>query len=209
VSPRPRKVTDDDVFAAAYRVMQRVGPADLTLEAIAREAGVTAGALVQRFGSKRHLQVALAEGAARVAPSFVDQLREQHRSPLAALRAYADCMARLAKTPAAYVRNLAYLLEDLKDPDLREQLARQATATRHQLASLIAEAVEAGELSREVKPTTLARTIDVVLSGSMMVWAFYREGPAATWIRKDFNALLSPYLVTSRRRKPSRRRPST
>src|SRR5262245_15782401 len=43
--PRPRKVSDDDVFAAAYRVMQRVGPADLTLDAIAREAGVTAGAL--------------------------------------------------------------------------------------------------------------------------------------------------------------------
>src|SRR4029079_17596689 len=80
VSPRPRKVTDDDVFAAAYRVMQRVGPADLTLEAIAREAGVTAGALVQRFGSKRQLQVALAEGAARAAPSFIGQLREQHRS---------------------------------------------------------------------------------------------------------------------------------
>src|SRR5262245_24467841 len=39
--PRPRKVSDDDVFAAAYRVMQRVGPADLTLDAIAREAGVT------------------------------------------------------------------------------------------------------------------------------------------------------------------------
>jgi len=209
VSPRPRKVTDDDVFAAAYRVMQRVGPADLTLEAIAREAGVTAGALVQRFGSKRQLQVALAEGAARAAPSFIGQLREQHRSPLAALRAYAECMAGLAKTPAAYVRNLAYLLEDLKDPDLRAQLARQATSTRDQLASLIAEAVEAGELSREVKPPMLARTIEVVLSGSMMVWAFYREGPADTWIRKDFNALLSPYLVTSRRRKPSRRSAAT
>ena len=118
-------------------------------------------------------------------------------------------MAGLAKTPAAYVRNLAYLLEDLKDPDLRAQLARQATSTRDQLASLIAEAVEAGELSREVKPPMLARTIEVVLSGSMMVWAFYREGPADTWIRKDFNALLSPYLVTSRRRKPSRRSAAT
>jgi len=118
-------------------------------------------------------------------------------------------MAGLAETPAAYVRNLAYLLEDLKDPDLRTQLARQATSTRDQLASLIVEAVEAGELSRDVKPTALARTIEVVLSGSMMVWAFYREGPADKWIRKDFNALLSPYLVTSRRRKPSRRRAST
>jgi AcrR family transcriptional regulator len=36
------------------RVMLRVGPAELTLGAIAAEAGVTAGALVQRFGSKQN-----------------------------------------------------------------------------------------------------------------------------------------------------------
>jgi len=185
--------------------MQRVGPADLTLDAIAREAGVTAGALVQRFGSKRDLQVALAEGAARAAPSFIDQLRESHRSPLAALRAYGDCMAGLAETPAAYVRNLAYLLEDLKDPDLRTQLARQATSTRDQLASLIGEAVNAGELSRAVKPHALARTVEVVVSGSMTVWAFYREGAADNWVRKDLDAVLSPYLLKRRRRKPVKR----
>src|SRR5215475_9967006 len=82
--PRPRKASDDDVFAAAYRVMQRVGPADFTLDAIAREAGVTAAALVQRFGSKKKLQVRLAEGAANWAPAFIEQLRAQHKSPLAA-----------------------------------------------------------------------------------------------------------------------------
>ena len=200
MSPRPRKVSDDDVYAAAYRVMQRVGPADLTLDAIAREAGVTAGALVQRFGSKKHLQLALAEGAANWAPAFIEQLREQHKSPLAALRAYADCMAGLAETPAGYVRNLAYLLEDLSDPDLRATLARQATSTREQLASLIRDGVTAGELSKNVKPTALARTVETVLSGSMMVWAFYREGTAGEWMRKDLDAVLGPYLVPRRKR---------
>ena len=206
MSPRPRKVSDEDVYAAAYRVMQRVGPAELTLEAIAREAGVTAGALVQRFGSKKQLQVALAEGAARAMPSMVDELFRQHRSPLAALRAYADCMSELATTPAAYLRNLAYLLEDLSDPDLRAQLARQAATSREQLASLIAAAVTAGELSRDVKPKMFARVVESVLSGSMMVWAFYREGTAREWIRKDLDAVLSPYLVTRRRRSAARKR---
>jgi predicted component of type VI protein secretion system len=141
----------------------------------------------------------------RSSVSFANNIA--HRSPRSArtLSAWRD----LAKTPAAYVRNLAYLSRGPERSDLRAQLARQATSTRDQLASLIAEAVEAGELSREVKPPMLARTIEVVLSGSMMVWAFYREGPADTWIRKDFNALLSPYLVTSRRRKPSRRSAAT
>ena len=192
--PRPRKASDDDVFAAAYRVMQRVGPADFTLDAIAREAGVTAGALVQRFGSKKELQVRLAEGAANWAPAFIEQLRAQHKSPLAALRAYGECMAGLAASPAAYVRNLAYLLEDISDPDLRAELARQGTASRAELASLIRAAIDAGELSATAKPKTLARTIEAVLGGSMLAWSFYREGTAEKWLRKDLEAVLAPYL---------------
>src|SRR5690348_10850805 len=122
MSPRPRKVSDEDVFAAAFRVASRVGPSEFTLDAIAREAGVTAGALVQRFGSKHALQVALADAAADHGPSAVRELAAQHDSPLDALRAYGTCMAGLATTPAAYVRNLAYLLEDLTDAELRRRL---------------------------------------------------------------------------------------
>ena len=61
MSPRPRKVTDNQLFAATHAVMSRVGPRDVTLAAIAKEAGVTAAVLVQRFGSKRALLLALWE----------------------------------------------------------------------------------------------------------------------------------------------------
>ena len=64
MSPRPRKVSDEEIFAATYRAMTRLGPGELTLAEIATEAGVTAGALSQRFGSKRQLLLDLAEGAA-------------------------------------------------------------------------------------------------------------------------------------------------
>jgi hypothetical protein len=59
MSPRPRKVSDDEIFLAAQRVMSRRGPKELTLADIAAEAGVTAGRLVQRFGGKRELLLAL------------------------------------------------------------------------------------------------------------------------------------------------------
>ena len=55
MSPRPRKVSDEAIFAAAHKVMGQLGPAQWTLADIAREAGITAGAVVQRFGSKREL----------------------------------------------------------------------------------------------------------------------------------------------------------
>jgi hypothetical protein len=132
--------------------------------------------------------------AAESTGDFIGQLRAAHRSPLAAIRAYAECMAGLAQSPAALARNLAYLQIDLADPDFREQLSVQARATRAGLRDLLEAAVAAGELRRGTDVATLARTVEVVVSGSLMTWAFYHEGPADRWIRDDVNAVLAPHL---------------
>ena len=195
MSPRPRKVSDEEVFAAAHRATNRLAPNELTLAEIAKEAGVTAGALAQRFGSKRALLLALAKGAAESTGDFIAQLKAAHRSPLAAVRAYAECMAQLAQSPAALARNLAYLQIDLADPDFRAQLAVQARATRAGLQDLLQSAVAAGELTRGTDVIALARTVEAMVNGSMMTWAFYSEGPAERWIRDDVNAVLTPYLA--------------
>ncbi len=195
MSPRPRKVSDEEVFAAAHRATNRLAPSELTLAEIAAEAGVTAGALAQRFGSKRELLLALARAAAGSTGDFIGQLKASHRSPLAAVRAYAECMAQLAQSPAALARNLAYLQIDLADPDFRDQLAVQAKATRAGLVDLLTAAVAAGELRRTTDVASLARTVEAMVSGSLMTWAFYSdEGPAERWIRDDVNAVLAPYL---------------
>jgi AcrR family transcriptional regulator len=200
MSPRPRKVSDDQLFAATHAVMNRVGPRELTLAAIAKEAGVTAAVMVQRFGSKRALLLALSKKYAEGAGEFIAALAERDASPLAALRAYAECMAGLAASPSALARSLAYLQIDLTDEEFRRHLVKQARATRVGLRRLVEDAVAAGELSRNVKAAQLARTIEAVLSGSMISWAFYREGTAARWMRADLEAILAPWITKPRRR---------
>lgn len=195
---RPQKVTDDDVFAAAHRAMSRRGPHELTLADIAREAGVTPGLLVQRFGSKRDLMVALSARFAGSASAIFAELRAAHSSPLAAVRAYAACMADLAATPEALLRNLAYLQLDLTDDVLRGHLVENAHATRHEIEALLAAAAVAGELRRDVDVRSLARTVEVVVGGSLMSWATYRQGKAVDWIVKDLDAVLKPWLRVSR-----------
>lgn len=192
------------MFAAAFRVMLRVGPGDFTLDAIAREAGVTAGALVQRFGSKRALQIRLAESAAAAMPNVLEGIRARHASPLAALRDYAGCMADLASSPEAFVRSLAYLLEDLTDADLRAQLERQQRGTRTALEAMIRDAVAAGELARETNAVALARAIEALVAGSLLTWAIHRGGSPATWLRRDLDAVVEPY----RPRRAPRKRPT-
>jgi AcrR family transcriptional regulator len=195
MSPRPRKVSDSQLFAATYAVMNKLGPGELTLAAIAKEAGVTAAVLVQRFGSKRALLLALSAKYADGAGDFLRALAKRHASPLAAIRAYADCMAGVAASPAALARSLAYLQIDLTDPDFRRYLVKQARATRAGLQRLVEAALEAGELLSGVKPAQLVRTIETVLSGSLITWGFYREGTAAQWMRTDLEAVLAPWLT--------------
>jgi AcrR family transcriptional regulator len=197
MSPRPQKVSDEQLFQATFAVMNRVSPTELTLSAIAEEAGVTPAVIVQRFGSKRDLLLALTRKFSESSGDLVVQCARQHSSPLHALRAYAECAAGMAASPAAYVRSLAYLQADLSDAEFRRLLAKHAKATRTELQRLIAAAVDAGELRADVSPARLARTLEALLGGSLLTWVIYQEGSAAKWVRADFDALLQPYLSAS------------
>jgi len=177
--------------------MSRLGPAQWTLADIAAEAGLTAGALVQRFGSKRRLLIALTEQAADATPEIFAQLRTDHSSPLAALRAYADCLAQMGESPGALAHHLAYLQLDLTDPELHRHVRAQARATRAAFRELLEDAIAAGELASTVDTEALARAVEVTLSGSLLTWAFYQDGPAATWVRADLDALLRSTSGTS------------
>ena len=195
MSPRPRKASDEEVFAAAHRVMNQVGPAQLTLGRIAAEAGVTAGALVQRFGSKRGLMLALMSEFSGSAPAFFARIRAAHPSPLRALRAYAACHAQMAESPATLAHHLSYLQMDLTDPDFHQHLRAQAADTRAELRRLVADAVAAGELAPRTEVDVLTRAVMAAVSGSLFVWAQNGEGTAEEWVRGDLDAVLHPYLA--------------
>jgi AcrR family transcriptional regulator len=192
---RPRKVSDEQVYEAAMRVMSRVGPSELTLAAIAAEAGVTAGALVQRFGSKRDLMLRMSRLLSSDTREFFRRLRAEHDSPLEVIRGYAACMADMAVTPEALTRNFAYLQADLEDPDLREQLLATARETRRELLSLVRTAKGRGELRSDTPPAELVSNIEAIVSGALLTWAFHRKGKAADWLRRHVDGLLRPYLA--------------
>jgi len=170
--------------------MSRLGPAQWTLADIAAEAGLTAGALVQRFGSKRELMISLTEKVAESIPAMFASLRATQPSPLAAVRAYAECMAHMGDSPRALAHHLAYLQLDLTDPDLHKHLRAHASATRLALRGLLDEAVLAGELAPDVNTPALARAVEVTLTGSLLSWAFYQDGLVVDWVRHDLDALL-------------------
>lgn len=191
---RPRKASDEEIFAGAYRVMQRLGPAHWTLADIAAEVGLTAGALVQRFGSKRALQVTLLERFADATPARYTALRQRYPSPLAALRAYAEQVACLAESPRMLAHHLDYLRLDLTDPDMHAHFKRYAEAARAFIRVSLDDAVARGELTAGTDTSALARQVETAITGSLFTWATYREGTAAEWVRHDLELTLAPAL---------------
>jgi hypothetical protein len=141
----------------------------------------------------RHDQIPqLWDETSAAVPTITAEALNCHRAPLATLRAYVACMADLAPTPSALLRNLAYLQRDLADDVLRKHLVENARGTRREIEALLEAAVAAGDLRRDVDVGSLARTVETVISGSLMSWATYREGQAVDWIGRDLEAALAP-----------------
>lgn len=200
MSPRPRAASDEQIFDAVTVVVSRLGPIRLTLADIAGEVGVTAGALVQRFGSKRELLLAASRhGHRKVHDSFA-ALRAAQPSPLAALAAYATGMARVAGTPEEMANQLAFQDMELTDPDFHEPALLYFLAERDEVRRLLEDAVAAGELEEGTDTARLARMFQAVLSGGRVLWAALREGSYDVWVREDLDSLLAPYRPKRKRR---------
>jgi AcrR family transcriptional regulator len=190
--PRPRETSDAEILAATGRAMQRYGPAQLTLAHVAKEAGVVPATLIQRFGTKRSLLLAACSTAPGSLPQQFAAAREKYKSPLKTLvELYVECSS-FAATAESMVNGLAYLQNDLTDPEFRAITLEQFRALRAETRKLLDEAVAGRELVK-CDTTELARLIQQVNGGSMLDWAVFREGSLANWIRRDLKALLRPY----------------
>jgi AcrR family transcriptional regulator len=211
--PRPRTVTDEDLIFATTKTMARLGPMKLTLAEVAKDAGVSAATLVQRFGSKRALLLAVSAAAARGTDECFAALRKDGRSPLDAVIDGASMLAEMTNSPEELGNSLAFLQIDVTDPEFRRPMLEMSRKTIDGYAALLEEAVAAGEL-KSCDTRALARAVTAVAGGSIINWAVFRTGSAVDYVRTDVETLLAPYRVTSpgssrSRRSAARRAPRT
>ncbi len=200
MSPRPRETTDKEILAATGRVMQRLGPAQITLADVAKEAGVVPATLIQRFGTKRGLLLATCRTAPDMVPRQFAEARAKFPSPLAALvEIYADCSG-FSTTPEAVANGLAYLQVDLTDAEFHAITLAQFRVLIAETRRLLDEAVAARELF-PCDTEELARLLQQLNGGAMLGWAVFREGTLERWVRREVEALLRPYRRKSLVRK--------
>ncbi|MFD4767086.1 TetR/AcrR family transcriptional regulator [Streptomyces niveus] len=196
---RPRGVDDAAILRATADVVGRVGPAGLTLAAVAREVGVVPGTLMQRFGSKRGLLLALAERAAESAEADArtspERLRREHGSALAALTALLVESMEAMRTPQTYANHLAFFSLDLGEPDFHAHALTVHRAERRAVEELLTAAVAAGELRAGTDVRPLARSVQAMSSGAGLVWALDREGTLARRMRQEIDEVLARHVA--------------
>jgi AcrR family transcriptional regulator len=201
MTPRPRTVDNAVILQAAGKIIAQVGPGKVTLAGVAREAGLSAATLIQRFGSKRGLLLALARSACESVDACFAAVRAGAASPLEALVAAATDMPRHVRSPEEMANHLAFLQTDLSDPDFYELTLESSKRILAGYRTLLDEAVAAGEL-RPCDTARLARAVASLSGGSLITWAISRQGTAEVWVRTDLATLLDPYHSTGRRRRP-------
>ena len=187
---RPRTVDDEAVLAAAAQVVNRVGPSRLTLQRVADEVGLSAPTLVQRFGSKRGLLLAMGDQAAAGWPEVFAAARTRTESPLDALvEALVDLTAHVA-SPEAMANSIAFLQIDLSDPEFHERAVASMRRMRELMAELLGEAVEAGVLDSATDTEALADSAMNAYNGALISWAIFREGTLAGRLRRELDHVL-------------------
>lgn len=175
---RRKTISDEAVLDAALGVMIAKGPHGYTLADIAAVAGISPATLLQRFGDKRRLAVAV----------FARDNQAFERT-LAALPAAVGAAAVIAVfrllTPDTvdielFADQLLWLRQDMRDPDLN-QLARERFA-------LLRAAVAARLPPLPMAPELAARLIEAQWQGALNQWGIEREGRLVDYVTESLAA---------------------
>lgn len=188
--PRPRTIDDAAVLSAAADLVGRIGPGQLTLARVGEEVGLSAATLVQRFGSKRDLLLAMTERAAAGWTERFAAAREDADSPLEALVAALKEMTRSVREPETMANHVAFLQIDLSDPDFHARTVAGMHTMRDSIATLLDDAVAAGELPKATNTAALANTVLTAYNGALITWAIVREGELADWLERELRYVI-------------------
>jgi AcrR family transcriptional regulator len=192
--PRPRLVSDEDAFAAFDAAIAEHGPNGVTLALVAVRLGVTAPALMRRFGSKHGLFSAFMKHQLALQPAMLCALEEEHADPLSALLALSGHTRRYSVKRTAYLRHLAsFFLQLADDEALVPVIAKWFAGERRWMADRLAEAQATGALQPNTPVPELARTMQAALHGARLQWATGGKGTESAWSLRELQAVLAPW----------------
>jgi AcrR family transcriptional regulator len=193
--PRPRTVEDEQILIAAAQAVGAVGPAHLTLADVGSRVGLSPATLLQRFGSKRGLLLALASHGADAMPNSIRSAAEAE-DPLAALVRVMTGFASSVTTVSDYANHLSFLLMDLSDPEFQRISQRHAQAVHEAIEEVLTAAAAGGHVVLDHPVTQLAQLVHVVYNGALVTWGMDPQGSAQDAVASALTAVITSSTTT-------------
>ena len=193
--PRPKTLSDEDVLAAAHRLIHERGPEALTFESLGRACGLSPATLVQRFGTKEGMKRrALLHAWDRLDERTVELAARMPKTPAGAVELLVSLSEGYGGIET-YAQGLLVLREDLRDPALR---ARGA-AWKAELSA----ALDARFAGMPHAPKGIGLLIAAQWQGSLLWWSFDPQGPVEEHVeaalKRFVAALVGPGAERQRR----------
>ena len=167
------ETTKRKILEAAAKCFSEGGYAKTTMDKIAEEAGVSKGALYWHFKSKEELFVELKQRSiAKVRKQFEKLFAQKKPFNVKLREAIGLYLSSLVPENREVARlNAEFLAEAPKIPKLNDMLKDQYEMFRSLIASTIGEAIEKGELRRDIDPEIVSMILLAMLDGLELHWA--------------------------------------
>lgn len=166
--------TRQALLKAALSVFSQKGYASTTLEDVAKEAGLTRGAIYWHFGSKAELYSALLDEYSARGSEIVQSVVSEGGSLDGMLREiFVRLLTAVESDPALRAVMEINLLKTEYSSELSDMLAKQIENGRALLAGItqaMAQGIDAGELRSDLDPEDMARAFIAFQNGVLHLW---------------------------------------
>lgn len=167
-------ITRESLLKAALVVFSRQGYSATTLADVAKEAGVTRGAIYWHFGSKADLYSALLAQYAAVSSQVVQAAAaEGGELPVVLQRVFTRLLQAVATNPELRAVMEISLFKTERSPELAAIQAQQrsnAGALLESITEVMRQGMARGALRGDVDPAELARAFLAANNGAIYLW---------------------------------------
>ena len=161
--------TRKDLLDAAIQVFARQGYAATKLSDIAKEAGVTRGAIYHHFGNKKELFGAIHKEKMNPYFAMFEEVMSSNLSPLNKIRKFLTDIIRKAHTDINFAANQRFDafrdIEFLDDASVRHYMRERGEHFFNRIVDVIKTGIETGEIRNTINPNMAAINLMAYVKG--------------------------------------------
>ncbi|MBI4284750.1 MAG: TetR/AcrR family transcriptional regulator [Chloroflexi bacterium] len=167
---RNTQVRQKQIITSARRLIFKYGSEHVTVRRIARDIGISEGALYRHFKSKRDILSLLVDDVEANWLSDIEEGKTGETSPLKVLQNIAHSHISLVEQRRGITFQVVAEIISLGDKRLNEKIDGAIRRYTEKIKALLADGVRAGEISESISLDAVATLFFSMTQGLVTIW---------------------------------------